>query len=183
MQPTITPSDKPWFLLQVRSNYEKKVVTAIKDAVTSNGLSKEIPNVMAPAEDVKDVKNGRTTTVSRLLYPSYVMVQMDFCDQFWHMIKKIPNVVRFMGDGKKPTAMRDHDVANIFQTMKASEVAPKQKLEYEAGQVVRIKDGPFTDFDGSINSVDYAKSRVKVDVTIFGRSTSVDLSVTQIEKV
>lgn len=178
-----TASTLPWYLLQVKSNYENKVADKLRAAVIDHGFEKFVPQILVPTESVKDVKDGRTKMIERRLYPSYVMVQMDVSNEnVWHMMKKTPNVSGFLG-GVRPTAMKTSEVDHIFNLMKTSEIAPKQKLEFEPGQVVRVKDGPFTDFNGSIESVDYVKSRLKVSVTIFGRATSVDLSVSDVEKI
>lgn len=172
----------PWYLIQVKSNYEEKIAKKIREIIADNKLQSVVTSVLVPTEDVKDVKDGRTKMIARRIYPGYVMIQMHVNEDVWHLIKKVPNVSGFLG-GVRPTAMKTSEVERIFNTIKASEIAPKSKLEYEVGQVVRVKDGPFTDFDGRIESIDYPKNRLKVLVTIFGRDTPVDIEVSGVEKI
>jgi transcriptional antiterminator NusG len=174
-----TSSTAPWYLLQVQSNFEDKVADALRAGIQNQGLEKAIHAVLVPKEEVQGIKDGRRHITQRRLYPGYLMVQMDFSDTVWHFLKKTPRVLGFIG-GARPSAMKAHEVTQIFNLMDASVEAPKPKVEFSPGQTVRIVEGPFKDFNGVIDRVDYSKSRLHVSVTIFGRSTPLELTFADI---
>jgi transcriptional antiterminator NusG len=175
----IKPSDAPWYLLQVQSNFEDRVADTLRSGIETKGFEQVIHNILVPKEEVKTVKDGKRIVTARRLYPGYVMVQMLFNDDVWHFLKKTDKVRGFIG-GARPTPMKASEVVQIFSLMQNSEQAPKPKTEYSIGQIIRVNDGPFKDFEGSIETVDYNRSRVKVNVTIFGRATPVELAFTDI---
>jgi transcription termination/antitermination protein NusG len=166
----------PWYLLTVQSNYEDIVQRDMlaKMADESDVVKSAIKAVVVPKESVVTTVNGKRTETERRIYPGYVMVQMNYSESLWHFIKKLKHVKGFLG-GQKPSKMKMSDVKSVFGMIEASEEAPKHKVEYSIGQHVRIVRGPFTDFTGDITAVDYAKQRMSVAVTIFGRATPVEL--------
>lgn len=174
-----TTSTAPWYLLQVQSNFEDKVAETMRKGIELQGLERVIHSVLVPKEEVQGVKDGRKHVTERRLYPGYLMVQMEFDDNVWHFLKKIPRVRGFIG-GARPSPMKPHEVEQIFSLMQASVEAPKPKVEFFPGQSVRVIEGPFKDFQAVIERVDYNKSRLSVSVTIFGRSTPMDLTFSDI---
>jgi transcription termination/antitermination protein NusG len=172
----------PWYLLTVQSNFEDAVQKSLleKLAEASEELRALVVQVVVPKEKVVAVNNGRSVETERRIYPGYIMVQMNYSESLWHFMKKLKYVKGFLG-GAKPSKMKLSEVKDVLGRMEASEDAPKHKVEYEVGQYLRISKGPFTDFNGTIDSVDYEKQRLKVSVTIFGRSTPVDLTFSDVE--
>jgi transcriptional antiterminator NusG len=179
MNADINRNAAPWYLLQVQSNFEDKVADRISAGIAEKQLGEFIHQVLVPKEEVKSVKDGKSVLTKRKLYPGYVLVQATFNDQVWHFLKKTDKVLGFIG-GAKPTPMKDSDVDRIFVLMESSESTPKHKIEFQIGQTVRVNEGPFKDFNGTIDSVDYNRSRLKVVVLIFGRATPVELTFSDV---
>lgn len=184
---TIEPSEineslNPWYLLQARSNFEDKSAEALRKGVEDRGLQNTINNVIVPKEEIQALKNGRKTVTHRRLYPGYIMVQMKLNDDVWHLVKKTPYVLGFVG-GDRPSPMKKHEVEHIFELMQASASAPKHKIEYTIGSEVRVTEGPFKDFNVTIEHADYNRNRLKVSVVIFGRQTLVEIGFADVEQV
>ena len=172
-----------WYVVHAYSGYEKKVALAIQDRVQMHGLTEKFGEILVPTEEVVEMRSGQKRTSERMFFPGYVLVQMDLDDDTWHLIKETPRVMGFIG-GKadKPAPITDKEANKILQRMEDSEEAPTHKTIYEPGEMVRVTDGPFNDFTGTVEEVNYEKSRLRVAVSIFGRSTPVELEFTQVEK-
>ena len=172
-----------WYVVHAYSGYEKKVALAIQDRAQMHGLEDRFGEILVPTEEVVEMKSGQKRTSERMFFPGYVLVQMDLGDDTWHLIKETPRVMGFIG-GKadKPAPITDKEADLILQRVHDSEEAPRPKTMFEPGEMVRVTDGPFNDFNGTVEEVNYEKSRLRVAVSIFGRSTPVELEFTQVEK-
>ena len=172
-----------WYVVHAYSGYEKKVALAIQERIDRHGLQDKFGEIMVPTEEVVEMKSGQKRTSERMFFPGYVLVQMDLDDDTWHLIKETPRVMGFIG-GKadKPAPITDKEANLILQRMQDSEETPRPKTMFEPGEMVRVTDGPFNDFNGTVEEVNYEKSRLRVAVSIFGRSTPVELEFTQVEK-
>jgi len=174
---------KRWYAVQAFSGYEKIVQKSLLDRVVQSGHEDLFGDILVPVEEVVEMKSGKKTITERRLYPGYVLVQMDMNDDSWHLVKSTPKVSTFIGgNGQKPTAIKDTEVDIILRRMDDSKVNPPQKLTFEVGESVRVIDGPFKDFSGSVEEINYEKSNLRVSVVIFGRATPVELQFGQIEK-
>mgnify|MGYP003384322727 FL=1 len=172
-----------WYVVHAYSGYEKKVAAAIQDRVVLHGMEENFGDILVPTEEVVEIKGGQKRKSERKFFPGYVLVQMELDDDTWHLVKDTPRVMGFIG-GKagEPAPITDKEAEAILQRVQDSEDKPRPKTLFEAGEVVRVIDGPFNDFNGVVEEVNYEKSRVRVSVSIFGRSTPVELEFTQVEK-
>jgi transcriptional antiterminator NusG len=173
-----------WYVVHAYSGYEKKVAAAIKDRVILNGMEDSFGDILVPTEEVVEIKGGQRRKSERKFFPGYVLVQMELNDDSWHMVKATPRVLGFIG-GKAdmPAPITDKEADAILQRVQDSEDKPRPKTIFETGEVVRVIDGPFNDFNGVVEEVNYEKSRVRVSVSIFGRNTPVELEFVQVEKI
>jgi transcriptional antiterminator NusG len=172
-----------WYVVHAYSGYEKKVAAALQDRVTLYGMEDSFGDILVPTEEVVEIRGGQKRKSERKFFPGYVLVQMELSDDSWHLVKETPRVMGFIG-GKAdvPAPITDKEADAILQRVQDSEDKPRPKTIFEAGEVVRVIDGPFNDFNGVVEEVNYEKSRVRVSVSIFGRSTPVELEFTQVEK-
>ena len=172
-----------WYAVQAFSGMEKSVKAAIEERISRSEIQDQFGDILVPVEEVVELKNGQKTISERRLYPGYVLVQMDMSDQSWHLVKSTPRVTAFIGGtAQKPTPIKDKEVEIILQRMDDSKSNPTQKLHFEKGEIVRVIDGPFKDFSGGVEEVNYEKNKLRVSVVIFGRATPVELEFSQIEK-
>ena len=173
----------PWYVVHAYSGYEKKVAGALRDRVELHGLQERFGDILVPTEEVVEMKGGEKRTSERMFFPGYVLVQMVLDDDTWHLVKETPRVMGFIG-GKadKPAPITDKEASLILQRVHDSEEAPRPKTMFEPGELVRVTEGPFNDFNGTVEVVNYEKSKLRVAVLIFGRSTPVELDFTQVEK-
>ena len=173
-----------WYVVHAYSGYEKKVALAIQDRVKMNELDDRFGEILVPTEEVVEMKSGQKRTSERMFFPGYVLVQMELDDDSWHLVKETPRVMGFIG-GKadKPAPITDKEADLILQRVQDSEETPRPKTMFEPGEMVRVTDGPFNDFNGNVEEVNYEKSKLRVAVSIFGRSTPVDLEYSQVEKL
>ena len=172
-----------WYAVQAFSGFEKSVQKALEERVARNGLQDQFGQILVPIEEVIEMKAGQKKISERKLYPGYVLVQMEMTDDSWHLVKSTPRVTAFIGgSAQRPTPIKDKEVDIILQRIDESKSNPTQKLTFEKGESVRIVDGPFKDFSGNVEDVNYEKSKLHVSVVIFGRSTPVELEFSQIEK-
>ena len=172
-----------WYAVQAFSGYEKSVLRALQERIVRTNLQDMFGQILVPVEEVVEMKAGQKTISERKLYPGYVLVQMDMNDDSWHLVKSTPRVTAFIGGtALKPTPIKDKEVEIILQRMDDSKSNPTQKLTFEKGESVRIIDGPFKDFSGNVEDINYEKSKLRVSVVIFGRATPVELEFSQIEK-
>ncbi|MDG1784076.1 MAG: transcription termination/antitermination protein NusG [Porticoccaceae bacterium] len=172
-----------WYVVHAYSGYEKKVALAIQDRVQMHNLGDRFGEILVPTEEVVEMKSGQKRTSERMFFPGYVLVQMELDDDSWHLVKETPRVMGFIG-GKadKPAPITDKEADLILQRVQDSEETPRPKTMFEPGEMVRVTDGPFNDFNGTVEEVNYGKSKLRVAVSIFGRSTPVELDFTQVEK-
>mgnify|MGYP000605778183 CR=1 FL=1 len=172
-----------WYVLQVFSNFEHKVQRTLTDRIEITGLQSEITDVVVPIEEVVELKGGEKKTTERKFFPGYILVQMLLEDDSWQLVQSTPRVSGFVGGTRdKPLPISEEDVNNIINRIEVGEDAPAPKTLYEPGEVIRVCDGPFNDFNGVVENVDYERNMVKVSVQILGRATPVDLDFMQSEK-
>ena len=172
-----------WYAVQAFSGMEKSVKAGIEERIVRAGLQDQFGDILVPVEEVIEMKAGVKKISERRLYPGYVLVQMNMSDESWHLIKSTPRVTAFIGgSAQRPTPIKDKEVEIILQRMDDSKSNPTQKLTFEKGESVRVIDGPFKDFSGAVEDINYEKSKLRVAVVIFGRATPVELEFGQIEK-
>jgi transcriptional antiterminator NusG len=173
---------KRWYSVSVLSNFEKKVAEQIKTAVAEAGLGEEIDEILVPTEEVIEVRRGKKVTSERRFMPGYVLVRMEMSNKGYHLISSINRVTGFLGPQGKPMPMRDAEVNQILNRVEEGEAAPRNLIRFDIGERVKVTDGPFEGFDGMVEEVDEGHNRLKVSVSIFGRSTPVELEFTQVSK-
>lgn len=174
---------KRWYVVHAYSGFEKSVQRALAERITRHGMEDSFGRVLVPVEEVVELKQGQKSITERKFYPGYVLVEMEMNDETWHLVKSTPKVTGFVGGtANKPTPLSEKEFDEIQQRMQDGVEKPRPKVLFEPGEVVRVKDGPFTDFHGSVEQVNYEKNRLRVSVTIFGRATPVELEFGQVEK-
>jgi transcriptional antiterminator NusG len=171
-----------WYALQVYSGSELSVKNAIENLKNELNLQDVIGEVIVPTEEVIEVKNGKKKFFERSIYPGYVFLEAELDTELWHKIQSLPKVGRFIGESKKPTPLKKEDIELILEKAKTKS-APKPKVSFEEGEIVRINEGPFANFTGEVEDFDYEKGMLKLNVTIFGRSTPVEIHYTKVEKI
>ena len=172
-----------WFVVHAYSGMEKSVARAIQERITRAGMQDKFGRILVPTEEVVEMKGGQRALTERRFFPGYVFVEMEMGDDSWHLVKHTPKVTGFVGGtGNRPTPISEKEVEKILAQMQEGVEKPKPKVLFEVGEMVRVKDGPFNDFNGNVEEVNYEKSRLRVSVTIFGRSTPVELEFGQVEK-
>jgi transcriptional antiterminator NusG len=175
---------KRWYVVHAYSGMEKSVAKTLQERIDREGLQSQFGRILVPTEEVVEVKGGKKAITERRLYSGYVLVEMEMTDEAWHLVKSTPKVTGFLGgSANRPSPLPQREVDEILLRMQEGYEKPKPKVLFEVGEMVRVKDGPFADFNGNVEEVNYDKSRVRVSVTIFGRSTPVDLEFGQVEKV
>ena len=174
---------KRWYVVHTYSQFEKSVQRALIERIARTGMQDLFGQILVPVEEVVELKAGQKSISERKFFPGYVLVEMDMDDESWHLVKSTAKVTGFVGgSANKPTPISPKEVEKIMQQMQEGVEKPRPKVLFEVGEVVRVKDGPFTDFNGNVEEVNYDKSRIRVAVTIFGRSTPVELEFAQVEK-
>jgi transcription termination/antitermination protein NusG len=173
---------KRWYIIHAYSNFENKVAESIREQAKQRGLSELFEEVMVPKEKVVEVRRGRKVDAERKFFPGYVLVKMDLTDEAFHLIKNTPKVTGFLGADNKPMPISDAEAARILHQVQEGIERPKPSVSFEVGEQVRVSDGPFASFNGTVEEVDEARSRLKVAVSIFGRATPVELEFGQVEK-
>jgi transcriptional antiterminator NusG len=178
-----TNPDLRWYVVHAYSGMEKAVERNIIERITRAGMEAKFGRILVPMEEVVEIKNGQKKTTERKFFPGYVLVEMVMDDDTWHLVKHTNKVTGFVGGAKnRPAPISEAEVIKIVTQMQEGTDKPRHKIEFLVGELVRVKEGPFTDFNGSVEDVNYEKSKVRVAVTIFGRSTPVELDFSQIEK-
>jgi|TARA_R110002072_G_scaffold141194_1_gene286400 transcriptional antiterminator NusG len=171
-----------WYVIHVYSGFERKVADAIREQADAKDMTDLIPEVLVPMEEVVEVRRGQKVTAERKFFPGYVLVSMDLTDETWHLVKNTPKVSDFLGSKGRPTPISKVEAERMIKQVQEGVDRPKPSITFEIGEQVRVADGPFASFIGSVEDVDEERSRLKVSVSIFGRSTPVELEYSQVEK-
>jgi transcriptional antiterminator NusG len=174
---------KNWYVVHTYSGFEKFVAESIRQRAAELNLQDHFGQIIIPTEDVIEIKGGRKVVSTKRSYPGYILVEMEMNDENWHLVRETPKVTGFVGSGKKPSPLHREEVGQIVEHMETTSEKPKPKHSFEKGEAVRIIDGPFFNFNGIVEEVNHEKSTLKVLVTIFGRSTPVELEFLQVEKI
>ena len=175
--------DLRWYVVHAYSGMEKAVERNIRERINRAGMQDMFGEILVPTEEVVEIKNGQKKTSERRFYPGYVLVQMIMNDDTWHLVKHTNKVTGFVGGAKnRPAPISEEEVGKILGQMEEGTEKPRHKVEFITGEYIRVKDGPFTDFNGTVEEVNYEKNKVRVSVTIFGRATPVELEFSQVEK-
>lgn len=178
-----TKEGMQWFVVQAFSNYEKRVQLALQESIERHGMQDMFGEILVPTEEVVEMKAGQKRTSERKFFPGYVLVQMIMNDDTWHLVKSTPRVSGFIGGkASEPTPLTDAEAQAILQQVQDGSDQPRHKFSFEPGELVRVTEGPFADFNGTVEDVNYEKSKLRVAVSIFGRSTPVELDFGQVEK-
>ena len=182
--PAAAPSSKRWYVVHAYSGMEKAVERNLRERIDRSDMQHKFGRILVPMEEVVELKNGKKAVTERRFFPGYVLVEMDMADDTWHLVKHTAKVTGFVGGAKnRPSPISEAEVLKIVHQMQEGVEKPRPKVQWVVGELVRIKEGPFTDFNGAIEDVNYDKSKVRVSVTIFGRATPVELDFSQVEKV
>ena len=181
--PPAEPSTKNWFIIHTYSGFEQKVADSLRSRAEAFGFAPQIGQILIPTEEVVELRGGKKVTSKRMLYPGYVLVEMDMNDELWHAVKATPRVTGFVGGGNMPVPLTADEVNSILYRQASSAERPRPKLSFEKNENVRIIDGPFSNFSGKIDEVNSDRNTLRVLVTIFGRATPVELDFLQVEKI
>ena len=172
-----------WYVVHAYSQYENNVLRALKERITRAGLEEKFGDILVPTEEVVEIRDGQKRTTERKFYPGYVLVQMEMNEDTWHLVKSTPKVLGFIGGTPdKPAPISEKEAKSLLSRVEEAVEKPKPKTLYEPGEAVRITEGPFADFSGVVEEVNYDKSRLRVAVLIFGRATPVELEFSQVQK-
>jgi transcriptional antiterminator NusG len=174
---------KNWYIIHSYSGFERKVAETLRSRVDAAGLSEQFGEIMIPTENVVEMRNGKKVVSSKLFYPGYVLVEMDMNNDTWHLVRSTPRVTGFVGSGQMPSPLTSEEVDRIVHKVEVAAENPKPKLKYEKGENVKITEGPFKDFTGTVDELNDDRSTLRVMVTIFGRATPVELDFYQVEKL
>jgi transcription termination/antitermination protein NusG len=174
---------KQWYIVHTYSGFEKKVKESLEGRVAAYGLQDKIGQMIIPTESVVEVRGGKKVVSPRMCYPGYLLVEMDMDDYTWHVVRSTPRVTGFVGSGQTPSPLTEEEVQNILNRATTTAEKPKPKLTFDRNEQVRIVDGPFANFNGTVEEIDPDHSRLKVSVTIFGRATPVELDFASVEKL
>lgn len=176
-------SNKKWYFIHTYSGFEQKVAESLRTRSEAFGFADKIGQILIPTEEVAEMRNGKKVTSKRMLYPGYVLIEMEMSDELWHAVKNTPRVTGFLGGGTTPVPLTADEVNAIFNRQQTAAERPRPKLTFEKNETVRITDGPFTNFSGKVDEVNTERNTLRVMVTIFGRSTPVELDFFQVEKI
>ncbi|MDO5680826.1 MAG: transcription termination/antitermination protein NusG [Pelistega sp.] len=172
-----------WYVVHVFSGMEKKVQSSLQERIERAGLQSSFGRILVPTEEVIESRGGQRAVTERRIFPGYVLVEMEFSDEAWHLVKSTNRVTGFLGGtGSRPTPIPEKEVLRLFSQIEEGGEKPRPKILFEVGEVLRIKEGPFADFNGSVEEVNYERNKVRVNVMIFGRATPVELDFSQVEK-
>ncbi|HPI62820.1 MAG TPA: transcription termination/antitermination protein NusG [Alphaproteobacteria bacterium] len=172
-----------WYVIHVYSGFERKVAASIQEQAQKKDMQDKFAEILIPTEEVIEVRRGAKVSAERKFFPGYVLIKMDLSDETWHLVKSTPKVTGFLGSRDRPSPISEGEAMRILTQMKEGVERPKHSVSFEIGEQVRVTDGPFTTFSGMVEGVDLEKNRLRVAVSIFGRSTPVELEYSQVEKV
>lgn len=172
-----------WYIIHAYSGFERKVRESIESRVQAYGLHDRIGRIMVPTEPVTEIRNGKKYTIERVFLPGYVLVEMDLDNEIWHLVKNTPRVTGFLGTGEKPVALTEEEISSIVFRSDVSKDKPRMKVKFDKNESVKITEGPFANFNGVVDEVNEDRETLKVMVTIFGRSTPVELEFSKVEKI
>ena len=181
--PPVIEENKNWYIIHTYSGFEQKVADSLKGRAQAFGFSDKIGQILIPTEEVVELRGGKKVTSKRMLYPGYVLVQMEMNDQLWHEVKNTPRVTGFVGGGNSPVPLSSDEVNSILYRQETSAKTPRPKMTFEKNESVKIIDGPFANFSGKIDEINSDRNTLRVLVTIFGRATPVELDFLQVEKM
>lgn len=174
---------KQWYVVHAYSGYEKYVQEALKERIISGGFEEKFGDILVPTEDVVEMRSGKKRKTERKFFPGYVLVNMEMDDTTWHLVRSTPRVLGFIGGtSDHPAPISEKEAQNLLQQLEDNVDKPRPKVLFEVGELVRVIDGPFSDFNGTVEEVNYEKNKLRVAVLIFGRATPVDLNFSQVEK-
>ena len=173
---------KHWYIIHTYSGFERKVAESLRTRAEAFGFSEQIGQILIPEEEVVELRNGKKVTSKRLLYPGYVVVQMEMNDELWHRVKDTPRVTGFVGGGQTPVPLSADEINKMLYRQTTAAERPRPKMTFEKGEAVRIIDGPFANFQGKVDEINPERNTLRVLVTIFGRATPVELDFLQVEK-
>jgi len=176
-------ADKKWYIVHVYSGFEGKVKTALEERIQTSPLAEKFGKVLVPTEEVVELVKGKRKTSSRKFYPGYILVQMEMNNETWHIVNSTAKVTGFLGGRSSPTPLTDEEAEQILNRMETGKLKPQPKFYFEFGDEIRVIDGPFTNFNGTVEEVNPEKGKIKVLVSIFGRSTPVELDFVQVTKL
>ncbi|MGY8997630.1 MAG: transcription termination/antitermination protein NusG [Alphaproteobacteria bacterium] len=171
-----------WYIVHCYSGFEKKVAQSVMEQAENQDLGEMFENVLVPSEEVVEMRAGKKVSSERKFFPGYVLVHMEMTDQTWHLVRNTPKVTGFLGSGSKPMPIPDYEAERVMSQVQEGVERPRPSILFEVGETVRVADGPFTSFNGTVQEVDEERARLKVAVSIFGRATPVELEYTQVEK-
>ncbi|HOW42999.1 MAG TPA: transcription termination/antitermination protein NusG [Candidatus Omnitrophota bacterium] len=174
---------KNWYVVHTQTGFEDRVKTILQSKISASGFAEHISKVVIPTEQISEVRSGKKRVTERRFFPGYILVEMEMNDQAYSFIKGIPGVTGFIGSGKKPTPLPPNEVDSILKRTEETKAKPSPKIIFEKGEAIRVKEGPFMNFNGTIDDVYPDKGKIKVNISIFGRSTPVELEYWQVEKV
>lgn len=174
---------KRWYIVQAYSNFERKVAESIQEQLATSGLTELFDDILVPTEKISEMRRGRKVDSERKFFPGYILVKMELTDETFHLIKNTPKVTGFLGADNKPKPISEAEAQAILQQVQDGVDRPKPSISFEVGEQVRVSDGPFASFNGLVEEVDEERARLKVEVSIFGRATPVELEYTQVEKL
>lgn len=180
---TVHVMAKHWYIIHTYSGFERKVAESLMNRVQAYGLQDQIGQILIPTEDVVEMKSGKKVVSSKLFFPGYILVEMEMTDETWHLVRNTPKVTGFVSQGQKPTPLTEEEVNQVVHRVSTTAEKPKPKYMYEKGESVKIIDGPFSNFTGTVEDINLEKNTLKVMVTIFGRATPVELEFIQVEKI
>ena len=172
-----------WYIVQAYSGFEKKIADSIREQAEKKGFAQDIEEIMVPTEEVVELKRGQKVTAERKFFPGYVLIKMEMSDAAWHLIKNTDKVTGFLGGGKKPVPVREKEAMALIQRIQEGVDSPRPSVMFDIAEEVRVIDGPFASFTGTVEQIDEEKQKLKVSVSIFGRATPVELDYGQVEKI